>query len=53
MITIIVFDASQYQEYSELSKQYKEYLKKWIPDIEFDYQNQELKVKGITITTDI
>lgn len=53
MVTLIVFDASQYQEYSKLSKQYKEYLQKWIPNIEFDYQNQELKVNNITITAEI
>lgn len=53
IITLIVFDSSQYRECSELSKQYKEYLEKWIPNIEFDYKNQQLKVNSITITTDI
>lgn len=53
MITVIVFDAAQYQETSELSKQYKEYLEKWIPNIEFDYHNQVMKVRDITITPEI
>ena len=53
IIKLIVFDGAQYQEASELSKDYKRYLEKWIPNIEFDYQNQQLKVNSITITTDI
>lgn len=53
MITLIVFDAVQYQEYNELSENYKKYLEKWLPDIEYDYHTQELKVNHITITLDI
>lgn len=53
MITLIVFDAAQYREYAALSAQYKVYLQKWIPDIEFDYQEQSLKVNNLTITNEI
>lgn len=53
MITLIVFDAAQYKEYADLSKDYTKYLKKWLPDIEFDYKHQKLKIKGLTITPDI
>lgn len=53
MVTLIVFDGAQFQEYAELSASYKKYLNKWIPDIEFDYHTQELKVKGITINPEI
>lgn len=53
MIRVIVFDSSQYQEYAELSQQYKNYLEKWIPNIEFDYPKQEMKVNDITITPEI
>ncbi len=53
MITLIVFDASKYSEFTELNRLYKFYLEKWIPDIEYDYPNQELKVGDLTITVDI
>lgn len=53
LVTLILFDASQYRELVELSRQYKYYLEKWIPDIEIDYKNQVLKVKDIIITEEI
>lgn len=53
MIKLIIFDAVQFQEYSELTSLYKIYLEKWIPNIEYDYENRELKVDDITITPDV
>ena len=53
MIKLILFDSGQYQEYIELNSAYQKYLEKWIPNIEFDYQHKELKVKDIIITPDI
>ena len=53
MIKLIVFDAIQYVEFFELNESFRYYLDKLIPNIEYDYDNQELKVGDIIITPDI
>ena len=53
IITLIVFDSAQYQEFHELSESFRNYLIKRIPDIEYDFQNQLFKVNDITITAEI
>ena len=53
IVTIVVFDAAQFSEFLELNRLYKFYLDKWIPNIGYDYQKQQLKVGNVIITPDI
>jgi len=53
MIKLFVFEASQFKEYAKLSKQFKKYLQKIIPNLTINYEGHEFIVEDVIITEEI